>query len=94
MKLNEEENPRVSIQADDDAGAAFHEGDFSQFEKVGHLTVRPAQQKSTTTSSSQKESSEQIDKVFLKLLRKGKAGWSWSQANRRTPAAADRIWFA
>lgn len=67
VKLNEKGEPRVYTQADEEAGAAFHEGDFSQFRCVGSLTVRRADPKSTT--SSQKESSEQL---IAKLLRRGK----------------------
>ena len=69
VRLNEEGRPRVYTQADAEAGAAFHEGDFSQFQKVGTLEVAPAEPRSSTASSEQ-NLSEQMDRMLAKFLQK------------------------
>ena len=70
IKLNEEGRPRVYTQADEDAGAAFHEGGFSSFRKVGSLKVAAVDARSTSTS--QHDSSEQMDRKLAKLIQQGK----------------------
>ena len=63
VKLSEEGRPKVYTQADDDAGAAFHNGDFSEFEKVGSMTVAQAD---PTSASPQCGSSE---RDLMRLLK-------------------------
>ena len=70
VKLNEEGRPRMYTQADEGAGAAFREGDYSQFRKVGTLKVTPAEARSTASS----------EQYLLSQMRN--AGWTCLVARR------------
>ncbi|CAE7030113.1 shkD [Symbiodinium sp. CCMP2592] len=71
VQFNAKGKPRVYTQADDDAGAAFHEDDLSSFRKVGSLKVAAAEP-TRSTFSDQHDTSEQLDRILAKLIQKCK----------------------